>query len=86
MATGVYPVSECGGGQLARYFVSASYVDEGGMYKTDKTLDKYDTNANYHRFNYRMNVDMNLTKTTLLKVGISGSGEDVGVELVLEHI
>ena len=64
-----------GGGQLARYFVSASYVDEGGMYKTDKTLDKYDTNANYHRFNYRMNVDMNLTKTTLLKVGISGSLE-----------
>ena len=64
-----------GGGQLARYFVSASYVDEGGMYKTDNALDKYNTNANYHRFNYRMNVDMNLTKTTLLKVGISGSLE-----------
>lgn len=27
-----------GGGSLARYYVSASYVDEGGMYKVDKGL------------------------------------------------
>ena len=62
-----------GGGTTARYFVSASYVDEGGMYKTDKGLKEYDTNANYRRWNYRMNIDLNLTKTTLLKVGVSGS-------------
>lgn len=62
-----------GGGTTARYFVSASYVDEGGMYKTDEGLKDYDTNANYRRWNYRMNVDLNLTKTTLLKVGIGGS-------------
>lgn len=64
-----------GGGDLARYFVSVSYVDEGGMYKTDNSLDKYNTNANYRRMNYRLNVDMNLTKTTLLKVGVSGALE-----------
>ncbi|GCB33453.1 hypothetical protein KGMB02408_03980 [Bacteroides faecalis] len=62
-----------GGGTTARYFVSASYVDEGGMYKSDEGLEKYNTNANYRRWNYRMNIDLNLTKTTLLKVGISGS-------------
>ena len=62
-----------GGGTTARYFVSASYVDEVGMYKTDKGLKEYNTNANYRRWNYRMNVDLNLTKTTLLKVGVSGS-------------
>lgn len=62
-----------GGGTTARYFVSASYVDEGGMYKTDEGLKEYNTNANYRRWNYRMNIDLNLTKTTLLKVGISGS-------------
>ena len=62
-----------GGGTTARYFISASYVDEGGMYKTDKGLKEYDTNANYRRWNYRMNVDLDLTKTTLLKVGVSGS-------------
>lgn len=64
-----------GGGSLARYYVSASYVDEGGMYKVDEGLKDYDTNANYKRWNYRINVDMDITKTTLVKVGVSGSLE-----------
>ena len=65
-----------GGDSLARYYVSASYVDEGGMYKTDETLKKdYNTNANYRRWNYRMNVDMDITKYTLVKVGIAGALE-----------
>ena len=43
------------------------------MYKTDKTLrDKYDTNANYKRWNYRLNVDIDITPTTVLKLGVSG--------------
>lgn len=63
-----------GGGSTARYFVSASYIEEEGMYNTDKTLKKdYNTNANYKRWNYRMNTDIDITKNTLLKVGVSGS-------------
>lgn len=62
-----------GGGTTARYFVSMSYLNEDGMYKVDNSLrDKYDSNPNYQRWNYRMNVDVDITKTTLLKVGISG--------------
>lgn len=62
-----------GGGANARYFISASYVDEQGMYKTDETLkNDYNTNANVRRWNYRMNADVDITKSTLLKVGISG--------------
>ena len=64
-----------GGGALARYFVSLSYVNEGGMFKTDDAVKDYNTNANYNRWNYRMNVDMNITPTTLLKVGVSGAME-----------
>ncbi|MDO5570381.1 MAG: TonB-dependent receptor [Bacteroidales bacterium] len=63
-----------GGGNTARYFVSLSYVEDGGMYNTDETLrNDYNTNANYKRWNYRMNTDIDITKTTLLKVGVSGS-------------
>ncbi|MDR1518074.1 MAG: TonB-dependent receptor [Dysgonamonadaceae bacterium] len=63
-----------GGGSTARYFVSASYVEDQGMYYTDDTLKKdYDTNANYKRYNYRLNTDVDITKTTLVKIGLSGS-------------
>ena len=62
-----------GGGTTARYFVSASYVKEDGMYNTDKSLkNDYNTNAAYHRWNYRLNTDIDITKTTLLKVGVAG--------------
>ena len=67
-------VNISGGGETARYYVSMAYTEDEGMYKTDNTLkDKYDTNANYKRWNYRMNVDVDVTKTTLLKLGIGGN-------------
>ena len=61
-----------GGGSTARYFVSASYINEDGMYKVDKAMKDFDTNSTFQRWNYRMNVDVDITKTTLLKVGVSG--------------
>lgn len=66
-------VNVSGGGETARYYASIAYNEDEGMYRTDQTLrDKYDTNANYKRYNYRMNMDMDLTSTTLLKLGVSG--------------
>lgn len=59
-----------GGGRTARYYVGGSYQDQQGMYKTDKSLKKYNTNANFRKWTYRMNVDIDITKTTLLKVGV----------------
>lgn len=63
-----------GGGSIARYFISAGYLNEEGMYKTDSSLNKdYNTNSNNKLWNYRMNSDIDITKTTLLRVGVSGS-------------
>lgn len=62
-----------GGGATSRYFASGSFIDEGGMYTTGESLKGYNTNANHKRWNYRSNVDINLTKTTLVKIGLSGS-------------
>lgn len=66
-------VNISGGGKTARYYASISYVNDEGMYKTDDTLKKkYNTNANYGRWNYRVNLDIDVTPTTLLKIGTSG--------------
>lgn len=63
-----------GGGPTSRYFVSGSYINEGGMYKSDESLkDDYDTNANFKRWNYRLNADFDVSKTTIVKVGVAGS-------------
>jgi TonB-linked SusC/RagA family outer membrane protein len=61
-----------GGASIARYFVSASYVDEGGMYKTDQALKDYRTNAHLSRWNYRVNYDLDISKSTTLALGVSG--------------
>lgn len=66
-------VNLSGGGNTSRYYASIAYVEDQGMYKTDETLrKKYDTNANYKRWNYRLNVDIDITPTTVLKLGVSG--------------
>lgn len=65
-------VNLSGGGTTARYFVSGSYLSEGGMYKTDKALKNYNTNSNLERYNYRMNTDIDITPTTVLRTGVSG--------------
>ena len=62
-----------GGGKIARYYVGGSYQNQEGMYKVDKSLKNYNTNANYRKWTYRLNVDIDVTKTTLLRVGVSGS-------------
>jgi TonB-linked SusC/RagA family outer membrane protein len=65
-------ISLNGGGSTARYFVSGSYVNEGGMYKVDDVMNKYNTNSNLERYNYRSNVDIDITKTTVLRTGVAG--------------
>ena len=64
-----------GGSSTTRYYISGSYQNDDGMYKTDQTLKYYNTNSNMGRYNYRMNADMDITSTTLLSAGVSGSFE-----------
>ncbi|MCH5684710.1 hypothetical protein LWM68_10820 [Niabella sp. W65] len=42
------------------------------MYESDASLKEYKTNANRERWNYRTNFDFDITKTTLLRLGVAG--------------
>lgn len=64
-----------GGGDRVRYFVSGAFYHENGIYDS-KASDQYDANIGLSRYNIRSNIDMDVTKTTLLSVDISGQYTD----------
>ncbi|MDR1171155.1 MAG: TonB-dependent receptor [Bacteroidales bacterium] len=59
-----------GGGTIARYFVSGTYYHEGSIYREDETKH-YNTAISYNKFNFRSNVDVNLTPSTIVQVNLS---------------
>jgi TonB-linked SusC/RagA family outer membrane protein len=60
-----------GGGDVAKYFLSATYYREDGIWKGDN-LNQYNTNAGLKRYNFRANTDVKLRKDTELSLGIGG--------------
>ncbi|WP_052670968.1 SusC/RagA family TonB-linked outer membrane protein [Draconibacterium sediminis] len=63
-----------GGGNSARYFASLAYqsvadIFDGNSYDTGKS---YESGFGYDRFNFRSNIDFDITKTTELSVNLGG--------------
>ncbi|OFX31861.1 MAG: hypothetical protein A2W90_18580 [Bacteroidetes bacterium GWF2_42_66] len=62
-----------GGTKFAKYFGSLSYLSEGDLLKTGLDNGKgYKSKWAYNRFNYRTNIDFNLTPSTVLSANLSG--------------
>ncbi|MEP6610787.1 MAG: TonB-dependent receptor [Mucilaginibacter sp.] len=59
-------LSVTGGGEDVKYFVSLGTIYQDGLYKNGVTK--------YHQYNFRSNIDANVTKR--LKVGLSLSGRE----------
>lgn len=59
-----------GGGEVAQYYLSASYTDEMGLLKVDN-LNNFNNNIDIKRYNLQANVDINLTKSTKVAVKFS---------------
>lgn len=66
-----YYASGRGGSEVARYFISLGLNNETAAYKVQKD-SPYASNVGYTNYNYRINLDLNLTKTTTLYVGSDG--------------
>lgn len=60
-----------GGTENLKYFASLGYFGQGGLF--DNLNPKIDKSTSYERYNYRTNIDVNITKSTLAKINIGGS-------------
>jgi len=66
-----YTVNFRGGGDRVRFFTSGAYYTEDGLYNSH-TVENYNANLKYERFNLRSNIDMDLTSTTKMSVDLAG--------------
>lgn len=72
-----YNLNASGGNDFVQYFVSLGFLSEGDIFNVGDLFPyKYEKgNAHYwsKRYNFRNNLDFNLTKTTKLTVNLSGN-------------
>ena len=66
-----YYMSAQGGGDVARYFISLGGSSEGAAYKVEPDNPNR-TGVGYNTYNYRINLDINVTKTTTMYFGTDG--------------
>ncbi|SER97670.1 SusC/RagA family TonB-linked outer membrane protein [Pedobacter rhizosphaerae] len=60
-----YALIFSGGNDRVRYFSSVSYFNQQGLFKETETPN-YDSNYGYKRYNFRINLDYDVTKTLTL--------------------
>lgn len=58
-----------GGTDRMKYFISIGYLFQDGLFKD---FDVKNQGFSYNRYNYRTNLDLDITKSTVLKLGIGG--------------
>ncbi len=71
-----------GGIERVRYFVSLGVFTQEGLFKTFDT--GYNFNFDYKRYNYRANLDFDISKSTLLQVNLGGRVESKNTPISAE--
>lgn len=61
-----------GGSEKVAYYASVSYFNETGMTVTDKNIDTYDSKMKYSRYNFTTNLNIDVTPTTKVEIGVQG--------------
>lgn len=64
-------VNISGGTKNVRYFISAGYMSQGGLFK--EFGSDYHFDYRYQRFNYRANLDLDVTKSTTISFNVAGN-------------
>ena len=66
-----YNINIKGGTNRARYFVSAGYLKQEGIFKTESS----NSNFNFERFNLRSNIDLDITKDLTFSINLAARVE-----------
>ncbi|MCX6309246.1 MAG: TonB-dependent receptor [Bacteroidia bacterium] len=66
-----YNINISGGTDFMKYFTSVGYLDDGDIFKGKKN-ELFDPSFKYQRYNWRSNLDFQLTKSTVLSINLSG--------------
>jgi TonB-linked SusC/RagA family outer membrane protein len=64
-------VNVTGGTDIVKYYVSGSFYNESSIYKSAGNIYGYDSSIKYSKYNFRANLDLNLTKSTVLNVNLA---------------
>ncbi|WP_225874625.1 SusC/RagA family TonB-linked outer membrane protein [Pedobacter hiemivivus] len=64
-------LSVTGGTEIIKYYTNVGFTLQDGLYKQDPT-NKFNTNANIKRYNFRSNVDLNLSKSLTMQLSLGG--------------
>jgi TonB-linked SusC/RagA family outer membrane protein len=64
-----------GGGEIARYYVAATFAQDNGIMKVDKR-NNFNNNVNYKKYTLRSNINIDITKSTELIVRLHGGFDD----------
>ncbi len=70
-----YNLNVKGGGKVARYFVSLVYSKDTGILDVPEASD-FNNNINLQKYQLRSNININLTKTTQVKLGFNTAFDD----------
>ena len=82
-----------GGTKHVRYYVGGSYYYEDGIFNTVAN-ERYSAQMNYNKFNFRSNVDINITSSTTLAMSLStqfttknapGGGDGNNVDYIYQY-
>ncbi|MEJ7768692.1 MAG: SusC/RagA family TonB-linked outer membrane protein, partial [Chitinophagaceae bacterium] len=72
----IYNLSFRGGNETARYFVLLNAITSQGLLKNFGDIDDESRNSRYSRYNFRSNIDINITKRLSATLLLGGTVED----------
>lgn len=87
-----YNLNISGGSNAIRYFVSGSFINQGTLLQhQDQFFDNYGVKSKFGRYNFRSNVDMDVTSMLKVQVDLAGrleerTGPGPGFSYIFEDI